>query len=333
MVWSILMGLDQDPTDGGKPFDRDRVIPAASRERVLAKLVVDVIATSGTAQIDFRDDLPSFFAASGLRTRNLMSGSRAISPQLSSGLITIESVFDGTELFVNCGGPRLDEALGTGIGDGRIWLEDTQGQPSTYLTSANERVADFGFDTDTRFVEPRFVTDGTGGLFSTERWIATPGGAIQYSFPLRRGTWEVTLLFAKGCCSDGCDATLADPALSAGDCRVFDIYVGDEPPADPLMDAPRVDQFSQVVELMKAFEDDGRPVAAPSETYGTALAMGPFVVDDTDSVVVHLQDLGAGNPPENASIKGIALECIDCSIEPIFKRGDTDSSGVVDISP
>ncbi len=131
MVWSILMGLDQDPTDGKEPFDRERVIPVASRERVLAKLVVDVIATSGTAQIDFQDDLPSFFAASGLRTRNLMSGSRAISPELSSGLITIESVFDGTELFVNCGGPRLDEALGTGIGDGRIWLEDTQGRPST----------------------------------------------------------------------------------------------------------------------------------------------------------------------------------------------------------
>jgi uncharacterized repeat protein (TIGR01451 family) len=50
----------------------------------------------------------------------------------SSGRPACCGVFLGDELALNAGGARLDAALGTGLGDGRVWLEDSAESPSPF---------------------------------------------------------------------------------------------------------------------------------------------------------------------------------------------------------
>lgn len=232
--------------------------------------------------------------------------------------------FKGEELAVNCGGPRLAPGLGAyDLGDGRIWEEDSSLNPSPFLKTAGSYNADFslGFippfkTADTSLTAPLGFIDhpARSRLFATERW---KDGDLEYAIPLERGDYEVTLLFAEGCCSSGCE-DLPDPELSSGPCRVFDIYVNGE-----LVE----DQFAQhVVASRKA----GEPL--PNSRWGVALAMGPYRVEDTEVVDILIQDLGfKNNPPENSSLKGIHLKKARAP-QPRFRRGDADASGVVDIS-
>ncbi len=248
-------------------------------------------------------------------------------------------IFTGTELYINAGGPELNEDLGTGIGDGRIWLEDTLANPSPFLVSENLRNANFdltqfnGEDrADTQLTEPDFVDGPAGELFSTERWL---DGPVEYVFPVPPGDWQVQLLFLEACCSDQCE-DIPDPFFSIGGCRVFDIFIDDNPEGfDPFIDEPAFDQFSQVVEIMRAEPVIDNPTDTNTDFYGKAFVTAPVVVEDTDTVRVLIQDLGAGNPPENASIKGIALKCLTCDVVsegPRFRRGDTDGNGALEIT-
>jgi hypothetical protein len=222
------------------------------------------------------------------------------------------------DLYINCGGPRLDAATGTGIGDGRVWEEDSLLHPSPFLASANAHAEDLSTGSiavaDTTLVEPEFIDDPRRSrLFATERW---DNADIVYRVPTFPGAYEVTLLFAEGCCSDGCQ-DIPDPLLSAGSCRVFDIQVNGETVAS---------HFSQHVEAQRALGN-----AIPNSNWGVALAKGPYRIDRSAVVEVVVHDLGSGTPPENAAIKGIALRKVG-DPPPAFHRGDSDASGDLNIT-
>jgi hypothetical protein len=81
--------------------------------------------------------------------------------------------------------------------------------------------------------------------------------------------------------------------MSAGACRVFDIVINGEVVAD---------QFSQNV---LASQLSGN---APGVTSNDIAVTQVFEVSTADGLIeITIDDLGAGNPPENASIKGICI--------------------------
>ncbi len=197
------------------------------------------------------------------------------------------------QVHINCGGPRLENFV-----DGRTWLEDSSANPSIFLvTGGNTSNFATGFNpafpnkqVDTSLVEPDFTDDpNVSKLFATERWA---DGDVVYRMLTREGDYEVTLLFAEGCCSDGCE-DIPDPAQSATNCRVFDIELNGNVVED---------QFSQHVEASMA-----AGLTLPNSTWGIALAKGPYLLEGVKEIEIAIRDLGAGTPPENASIKGISI--------------------------
>ncbi len=221
----------------------------------------------------------------------------------------------GTSVNINCGGPALN-----GFVDGRNWGSDTNTNPSPFLV-AGGNTADFsnGFSppigvADTQLTEPEFVDDPERSrLFATERWA---DGDVVYNFPVANGDYEVFLLFAEGCCSDGCE-DLDDPAESLGNCRVFDILINGDVVED---------QFSQHVEAQRELGED-----LPNANWGIALVKGPYLVEDSSEIEVRIQDLGGGNPPENASIKGISIRAAGVGGAQI-RYGDVNNDGAVNIA-
>ena len=228
--------------------------------------------------------------------------------------------FSGDELYVNCGGQRLDDELLTGLGDDRVWLEDTTANPSPFLASANANTATFAIPIDTQLVEPDF-TDSPDGtvLFGTERWA---DGPVNYRFALPEACYEVTLLFAEGCCSEGCEDT--DDPLGVGDpCRVFNVHVNDQIVEE---------NFSQHITAQRALGG-----ILPNADWGVAVAMGPYTV--TGSLVdVLIEDLGPGGNPQNASIKGICVVRVGSADNcegggsGRFVRGDSNSDGSINLN-
>ncbi|MBI4605996.1 MAG: hypothetical protein HY721_28865 [Planctomycetes bacterium] len=245
---------------------------------------------------------------------------------------------NGDEVYINCGGPEFLDLLG------RVWLEDTLANPSPFLTGPNAFTADFGnpggvnLNADPVVAGEQFPAE----IFPQERWN---DGLIEYTIPgLPMGDYEVALLFMEGCCSDGCE-DIPDPALSAGGCRVFDILINDE-----LVD----DQFSQNV---VASQTAGTVPGVPSNYVAIARV---YDVSDVTSIKIRIEDLGPGNPPENASVKGICIrpsgpreicdnrldddsdgktDCDDpsCAAFPAcqkkgFHRGDADDNGVLQLT-
>jgi hypothetical protein len=238
--------------------------------------------------------------------------------------------FTGEELYINCGGPRLDDALRTGIGDGRVWQADTFAAPSPFLSSDNLYTADFatglvapaiwtaaGNPDLTTLVEPEFTDNpARSRIFSTERWA---DGPVAYRVALPYGKYDVTLLFAEGCCSEGC-TDVADPQTGGTPCRVFDVLLN----GDLVLD-----QFSQHVEAQRALGN-----ALPNANWAVGLAKGPFQVDATADGIVEIvvADLGPGDNPQNAAIKGIAIVKSGGVVKPRFKRGDSNADGTLNIT-
>jgi RHS repeat-associated protein len=213
----------------------------------------------------------------------------------SSGRPACCGVFLGDDLAVNCGGERLDGALGTGIGDGRIWTEDSLSRPSPFLSSRDSAVIDFAGEpggflaADTRLVEPQFTDDRLRSrLFTTAR---TDADELTYRFAVRPGTYEVTLLFADCCSSGGCLA-IPDPSESPGPCRVFDVALNGE----------HLERLAPHLEAQLALGN-----ALPSTRHGVALARGPFRLAKVGEIELTLRDLGPGNPPLDPIIQGILL--------------------------
>jgi hypothetical protein len=270
------------------------------------------------------------------------------------------TIFVGQELYINCGGAELVDA------DGRIWLEDTLASPSGFLTSPNTNTATNGLAPDTSFDE--FSTDNNidTSLFNSERWS---NGPVEYTISGLddAATYDVTLFFMEHCCSVGCldgdpaadvcdtlgedgELPFVDAQTVSSTCRVFDILIND---------VMVQDQFSK--NAYAACLADV-PAGAPAYGIGVSLTFAGLSPED-GSLRILLLDLGAGNPPENASIKALCLmksdgpaveicdnevdddgdgmvDCDDddCADDPKacprggFVRGDSNSSGVVDLT-
>ncbi|MFP6631605.1 MAG: malectin domain-containing carbohydrate-binding protein [Planctomycetota bacterium] len=216
-----------------------------------------------------------------------------------SGLGACCGVFSGTELYINCGGETLSEAGGNPLGDGRTWLGDSEDNPSPFLLTAEAAAVDYTtlrnppFQVvDTQFVAPAYVDNAErSALFAT---IRENNADIVYSVALPPGDYEVTLLFAEGANSQGCE-DLEDPALSARYCRVSDLYLNDELVAD---------QFSMHVEAQRALGNE-----LPNSEYGVAVARGPYMLEGVDQITVRVGDLPGGTSfrPNRAAINGIAI--------------------------
>ncbi|HVR76392.1 MAG TPA: hypothetical protein VMT52_18835, partial [Planctomycetota bacterium] len=78
------------------------------------------------------------------------------------------------------------------------------------------------------------------------------------------------------------------------------------------------DQFSQ------------RLAAGNVNRVATHLATTIAVTDNR--IVVDIIDLGAGNPPENASIKAIAITQAGGPVLAVFHRGDADDNGALQLT-
>lgn len=241
-----------------------------------------------------------------------------------SGQPSCCTLLNGDGLHINCGGLRLADALGTGIGDGRIWEEDSKERPSPFLVTPNAHTLDYatqGFIppirvADTTLTEPDYVDDPFQSLlFATERLDTAD---ITYRIPVSPGDYDVTLLFAEGCCSGGCE-NIDDPASSGGPCRVIDILLN-----GVLVE----DQFSQHVEAQRALGELGENL--PNEDWGVALAR-TYTVRNATKIEVTLKDLGSGNPPDNPSIKGISVEKVTRP-GPLFVRGDANSDNEINLT-
>jgi hypothetical protein len=224
------------------------------------------------------------------------------------GTDVCDDLVDG-EIYVNCGGPEYIDLAG------RVWLEDSTANPSRFLTSGNIFTANFGAlgGVDT-LSDPFIAAEGyEEPIFPDERW---DDGDIEYTFSaLPRGNYQVALLFMEGCCSDGCE-DIPDPAASAGGCRVFDIYINGTLIAD---------QYSQNVAAARA-------AMVPPGALANRIAVA--VVSEArnvDSLQIRIDDLGGGNPPENASIKAICIKFTG-QAGTLFVRGDADRNGRIELT-
>ena len=238
------------------------------------------------------------------------------------------AVLLGNEVYINCGGPEVVDLAG------RRWLADELGAPSGFLTSPDQQFANTGLPTDL-LSDPHILDEEyPPEIFSVERWN---DGPVEYTFTgLAPGNYQVALLFMEHCCSDGClDAEIdpdvcdavsedefgpvIDPQTQSSSCRVFDIYLNGE---------LRRDRFSKSVAAACVAGVPAGPTA-----YGIGVSVVETVNTADGTIVVLIEDRGAGNPPENASIKGI---CITPSGGPpptdIFKRGDADGVGAVNLT-
>jgi hypothetical protein len=218
-------------------------------------------------------------------------------------------VMNGDELYINCGGPEFTDLLG------RVWTEDSLVNPSAFLSGPNVYTADWGNPLGVNITaDPLVVSEEyPAEIFPFERWN---DGPIEYTVNgLPAGNYDVTLLFMEGCCSDGCE-DIADPATSAGGCRVFDLYINGTIVQD---------QFSQNV---LASQVSGNVPGVASNFVAVALSYPTSVAGP---LVIRVEDLGGGNPPENASIKGICIKPSGGVVEQ-FHRADSNNDGKHNIS-
>ena len=231
------------------------------------------------------------------------------------------------ELYINCGGDELIDL------DGRVWTADSVANPSPFLTSRNANAANTALPlgTDDTVMNEGYPPE----IFAVERWN---DGPVEYSVSgLSPGTYDVTLLFMEHCCADGCvdgDAgaladpceavsfddqpPTVDPATVSSSCRVFDILINGNIVRD---------QFSRGVVAACVSGSDAGP-AAYQFGFSVVLEGVPAV---GGTIAIRLDDLGAGNPPENAAIQGIAL-VPSAGGEPLFRRGDADAVGEINLT-
>lgn len=235
-------------------------------------------------------------------------------------------LFLGGEVYINCGGAMFVDT------EGRVWLEDTQANPSPFLTSPPTNVdgpqplPDLTFDQN--IMDNLFPAE----IFEMERWS---DGPVEYTITGidDSRTYDVHLLFKEHCCSDGCldgdpltepcdavsdDASppLVDPQLVSSACRIFSIYVNDQIVRQ---------QWSK--SLWAACLSGNLP---GTSSYNIAVSVLVEDLEPVDGAIkVLIEDLGGGNPPENASIKAVAIIESGGAVEPRdeFGRGDSDANG------
>jgi hypothetical protein len=179
----------------------------------------------------------------------------------------------GTAFYIDCGATNeYTDALG------RQWMPD-----APYLVTSNTYLATFAIGPITNaLLGDRYLPDT---MLNSERWF---DGAIRYQVGVPNGWYTVLLYFSENY------PLAASPALGGTGCatcaRIFDVEV----------ERQRVNAYNQADAALPPNGDGlGRLYTA------TQIA---FTVEITDGLLdIAVFDRGAGNPPENAAIKGIAI--------------------------
>lgn len=179
----------------------------------------------------------------------------------------------GTAFYIDCGATNeYTDTLG------RQWMPD-----APFLVTSNTFSATFAIGPITNsLLGDQFLPDT---MLNSERWF---DGPIRYQVGVPNGWYTVLLYFSENY------PPAASPALGGTGCatcaRIFDIEV----------ERQRVNAYNQADAALSPNGDGfGRLYTA------TQVA---FTVEVNDGLLdIAVLDLGAGNPPENAAIKGIAI--------------------------
>ena len=240
------------------------------------------------------------------------------------------SLFLGGELYINCGGPEFVD------NDGRVWSEDSPANPSPFLTSPPTNNAGGMSLPDLSWDEDIIDNEFPGEIFQIERWS---NGPVEYTIPLDPDkAYDVHLLFREHCCSDGClsrdpgaevcDYVSADesppdldPVAASSSCRIFNLHINDE-----------IVRETWSKSLWAACLVGRAPGV---DSYHIGVSVLTEAVEPVDGAIkILIEDLGGGNPPENASIKGIAIVATEGGGLPkaILKPGDVTADGTLNIT-
>lgn len=179
----------------------------------------------------------------------------------------------GTAFYIDCGATNeYTDVLG------RQWMPD-----APFLVTSGANLAAFAVGPITNLLTgDRYLPDT---MLNSERWF---DGPIRYQVAVPNGWYTVLLYFSENY-SPG-----ASPALGGTGCatcaRIFDLEV----------EGQRVNAYNQA--------DAARPPNGDGLGVLYTATQVPFNVQVTDGLLdIAVLDRGAGNPPENAAIKGIAI--------------------------
>ena len=205
----------------------------------------------------------------------------------------------GGKLTINCGRLEETDALG------RVWKADAAYlRPEHPTSSATSPV--------TQAIDAALLSDAAvpQRVLGSERWR---DGTIHYQLRVPRDRYRVTLYFAetcRSCVSQNLGGSNANPAAARRfDVEVEGAAVREYDPADAAEPPPK--------------DGTGKTFAATELVFDAAVEDG--------RLDVKIIDLGPGNPPWNASVRGIAVERAGGGGE-IFRRGDADGDGTINIT-
>jgi hypothetical protein len=175
-------------------------------------------------------------------------------------------------LYVNCGGGAVIDSLS------RLWRPD-----GPFLVTSNSNTAPFTGVVDTSLLTDQYVPQA---MLLSERW---KDGHLNYQIPARNGFYSVLLYFAENC--RACVNTNLGGTGPAGTARIFDVQV----------EGRRTNNYNQA-DVAIPPPNDGRGATFKA----TQLVFRDVMVNDS-VLNVDILDRGAGNPPENSAIKGMAI--------------------------
>jgi len=208
----------------------------------------------------------------------------------------------GGQLLINCGAlVAIEDKVG------RVWEPDL-----IYLAfdQAPSNVAignPFAPDIDLDALEDPDIPQS---VIRTERWCDCD---LHYSLLAPEGQYEVSVFFAETC-ADCVSGSLGGNNIEGAN-RVFDVRVEE-----------------QVVE---AYSPADAAEGDPNDGFGAidVATQLDFRVHATDGAIdITIEDLGRGNPPENAAVKAIKVTRVEGDSPPRFKRGDVDGVGGIIIT-
>lgn len=207
---------------------------------------------------------------------------------------------EGGELYINAGGSVDVDDLAS-----RTWKAD---EPYLAPGHADTNTDAFGG----QVIDATLLDDGEipNAVLLAERWCDCN---IQYQMQVPDGDYSVTLYFSENC--EGCVNANLGGTGADGTARIFDIQVEDE----------LIEAYTQADEAIPPGDDGVGAIFTATEVV--------FEVGVTDGLLdISIVDRGAGNPPENAAIKAIAIQRPVNGGDPQFRRGDGDANGVVNIT-
>lgn len=106
--------------------------------------------------------------------------------------LSVEKVERVVLYRVNCGGPEIPA-----IDGGPAWSADTDSSPSPFLSSTPSASLTTEFSWSTAAGDASVPTEVPNGIFHSERYDPLDSVAMQWSFPVAPGSYEVRLYFAE----------------------------------------------------------------------------------------------------------------------------------------